>query len=91
MTAFLAAPRLRDPTHTRLGDISILLHLLRDTPDCLASLSRSTPCIPEIEAEGIWAAWATHLEREGTPAPFGSSARDFLWRVLISSPSNSGE
>jgi hypothetical protein len=29
LTAFLAAPRLRDPTHIQVRDISILLHLLR--------------------------------------------------------------
>ena len=56
MTVFLAAPRLRDPTHTRVSAISILIHLLRDTPECLTSLSRITPCIPGTEAEGIWAA-----------------------------------
>ncbi len=51
LTAFLAAPRLRDPTHTHVSDISILLHLLRDTLECLISLSRITPCIPGTEAD----------------------------------------
>ena len=31
------------------------------------------------------------MEHEGTPAPLGSSARDFFMRVSVSSPSNVGE
>ena len=54
LTAFLAAPRLRDPTHIQERDISILLYLLLDTPERLVSPFRITPCIPGTEAEGIW-------------------------------------
>jgi hypothetical protein len=70
--------------------ISILLHILRDTPERLISLSRITPFIPGTEAEEIWETWSTHPEHEGTPAPHGSAARDFFMRVLVSSPSNVG-
>jgi len=91
LTAFLAAPRLREPTRIQVGDISIILHLLLDTSKRLIALFRITPCITNTEAAGIWEAWSSHLEHEGTPAPLGSSARDFFMRVLVSSPSNVGE
>ena len=61
VTVFLVAPRLRDPTHIQVRDISILLLLLLDTPERHISLSRITPCIPGAEAEWIWEAWSTHL------------------------------
>jgi hypothetical protein len=91
MTAFLAAPRLRDPARLRVGDISILLFLLLDTSTRLFSLSRSTPCITTTKAEGIWGSWSSHMEHDGTLAPLGSSPRDFFMRVLINSTSNAGE
>jgi hypothetical protein len=91
LSAFHATPRLRDPARIQLEDISILLHLLRDTPECTVSLSRITPCIPSTEAVEIWSSWATHLDHEGTPAPLGSTARDFFLKVLVSSPANAGE
>ena len=53
MTAFRAAPRLRDPTNTPLEDISTLLYLLQDTPESLVTLARITPCISCTEAVRI--------------------------------------
>ena len=91
MTAFRAAPRLRDPTNTPLADISTLLHLLLDTPESFVTLARITPCISSTEAVRIWKAWSSHLEHEGTPAPLRSVAHDFFMNVLLNSPSNVGE
>ena len=56
LTAFLTPPRLRDPTRIKLGDISLLLYLLLDTPGRLVALSRITLPIPSAEATGIWEA-----------------------------------
>ena len=56
LTAFLHAPGLRNASHIHLRDISLLLHLLLDTPGRLIDLSRITPPIPSVEALGIWEA-----------------------------------
>ena len=91
MTAFRAAPRLRDPTNTPVEDISTLLHLLLDTPESLVTLARITPCIAGTEAVRIRKTWSSHLEHEGTLAPLGSVAQDFFMNVLLNSPLNVGE
>jgi len=91
MTAFRAAPRLRDPTNTPLEDISTLLHLFLDTPESLVTLAHITPCISGTDALRIWKTRSSHLEHEETPSPLGSVAQDFFMNVLLSSPSNMGE
>jgi len=91
LTAFLQVPRLRDTSHIHLGEISLLLHLLLDTPGRLIALSRITAPIPSAEALGISEAWSHHLAHEKTPTPHGSLARDFFANILTSFTTNAGE
>ncbi len=91
LTAFFHAPRLRDAAHIHLGGISLLLHLLLDTPGRLVVLSRITPHISNAEVKKIWEAWSLHLSHEETPARHGSPTRDFFANILTSSPTNAGE
>jgi hypothetical protein len=53
LTAFLIAPRLRNAAHMYLGDISLILYILLDTPGRRMALSCITPPIPSAKATGI--------------------------------------
>jgi hypothetical protein len=91
LTAFLQAPRIGDAEHMHLEDVSILLHLLLDTPGRLIAFSRIIPPIPSEDATKIWEAWSTHLAHEETPGPNGYLASDFFAKILTSSSTNPGE
>ncbi len=79
---------MRDASNIYMGNISLLLHLLLDTPSRSIALARITPPIPIAEAAEIWEAWAPYLAHEGRPAFHGATARDFFTNILTSSPSN---
>ena len=56
LMAFLHAPRLGDAAHTHMEDVSILLHLLLDTPGRIIVFSRIIPPIPIADTTRIWEA-----------------------------------
>ena len=84
MEKFIRAPNLRDPTNLAMGEITILLHFLFDSPERAIALSRLLPPQPPQEVQAIWAAWAPHLITNGY-------AEAFFCGALAGSPQSQEE
>ena len=74
-----------------MENISILQHLLLDTPGRLIVFSRILPPIRSADATRIREAWSPHLAHEEIPGPNGNLASEYFATTLTRPPINPGE